>query len=289
MRDLTSDTITDAVIATMRDTKDPRTAEILASLVRHLHAFVRDVEPTEEEWARGVDFLTRTGRMCTPTRQEFILLSDVLGVTMLVDALSNRRPAEATQNSVLGPFFREDRPRLADAADISAGLPGTPLFFEGRVVNRDGAPVADASVDVWHSDSDGHYDVDVPGQVDTAMRALFRTNAKGHFSFRSIRPSSYPIPADGPVGELLRATGRSPMRPAHVHLLIEAPGFQRVTSMLFPTDDPYLDSDPVFGVKESLVESYDTYAAGTGPCRGLTDVSYTLLRHTFVLEPRPAD
>jgi hydroxyquinol 1,2-dioxygenase len=288
MRDLTSDTITEAVISTMRDTKDARVAEILESLVRHLHAFVRDVELTEEEWARGVDFLTRTGQTCTPTRQEFILLSDVLGVTMLVDALNNRRPANATQNSVLGPFFREDRPQHADAADISEGLPGTPLFFEGRVVNSEGAPVTGAGVDVWHSDAEGHYDVDVPGQVDPAMRALFRTDERGHFSFRSIRPSSYPIPGDGPVGELLTATSRSPMRPAHVHLLIDAPGFQRVTSMLFPSDDPYLDSDPVFGVKESLVESYDTYEADAGPCRGLADVPYTLLRHTFVLESLPA-
>lgn len=289
MRDLTSDTITEAVISTMRDTKDPRTAQILESLVRHLHDFVRDVEPTEQEWAQGVDFLTRTGQMCTPTRQEFILLSDVLGVTMLVDALSNRRPAGATENSVLGPFFREDRPQHTDAADISGGLPGTPLFFEGRVVDREGAPVTGAAVDVWHSDSEGHYDVDVPGQVDPAMRALFRTDGTGHFGFRSIRPSSYPIPGDGPVGELMSATSRSLMRPAHVHLLIDAPGFQRVTSMLFPSDDPYLDSDPVFGVKESLVESYDTYEADAGPCRGLTDVPYTLLRHTFVLEPRSAN
>ncbi|UXY24277.1 hydroxyquinol 1,2-dioxygenase [Streptomyces cynarae] len=289
MRDLTSDTITEAVISTMRDTKDSRLAEILGSLVRHLHSFVRDVELTEDEWARGVDFLTRTGHMCTPTRQEFILLSDVLGVTMLVDALSNQRPAEATQNSVLGPFFREDRPQYGDAADISGDLPGTPLFFEGRVVNSEGAPVSGAAVDVWHSDAEGHYDVDVPGRVDPAMRALFRTDETGRFSFRSIRPSSYPIPGDGPVGELMSATGRSLMRPAHVHLLIEAPGFQRVTTMLFPSDDPYLDADPVFGVKESLVQSYSTYAADAGPCRGLTDVPYTLLHHTFVLEPLPAE
>lgn len=289
MRDLTSDTITRAVISTISDTKDSRLAEILEALVRHVHSFVRDVELTEEEWARGVDFLTRTGQMCTPTRQEFILLSDVLGVTMLVDALSNRRPAEATQNSVLGPFFRDDRPQHLDAADISGGLPGTPLFFEGQVVNHEGVPVAGAAVDVWHSDAEGHYDVDVPGRVDPAMRALFHTDETGHFGFRSIRPSSYPIPGDGPVGELMGATGRSLMRPAHVHLLIEAPGFQRVTTMLFPSDDPFLDVDPVFGVKESLVESFDAYKADAGPCRGLTDEPYTHLRRTFVLEPLPAD
>ncbi|WP_406432941.1 hydroxyquinol 1,2-dioxygenase [Streptomyces sp. NBC_00631] len=289
MRDLTSDTITGAVISTMRDTEDPRLAEILNSLVRHLHAFVRDVELTEDEWAAGVDYLTRTGHTCTPTRQEFILLSDVLGVTMLVDALSNRRSVRATQNSVLGPYFREDRPEQPDAADISGGLPGTPLFFEGQVVDREGAPVAGAGVDVWHSDADGHYDMEVPGRVDPAMRALFRTDGTGHFSFRSVRPASYPIPGDGPVGELMSATSRSLMRPAHVHVLIEAAGFQRVTTMLFPSDDPYLDTDPVFGVKQSLLESYDTYESDAGPCRGLTDVPYTLLRRTFVLEPHSTD
>ncbi|QFZ72289.1 hydroxyquinol 1,2-dioxygenase [Streptomyces fagopyri] len=289
MRDLTSDTITGAVISTMRDTKDPRLAEILHSLVHHLHAFVRDVELTEEEWAAGVDFLTRTGHTCTPTRQEFILLSDVLGVTMLVDALSNRRSVKSTQNSVLGPYFREDRPEHSDAADISGGLTGTPLFFEGRVVDREGAPVPGAGVDVWHSDADGHYDMEVPGRTDPAMRALFRTDGTGHFGFRSIRPASYPIPGDGPVGELMSATSRSLMRPAHVHVLITAPGFQRVTTMLFPSDDPYLDTDPVFGVKQSLLDSYDTYEADAGPRRGLTDEPYTLLRRTFVLEPHPAD
>ncbi|MFE5139947.1 dioxygenase [Streptomyces fagopyri] len=289
MRDLTSDTITGAVISTMRDTKDPRLAEILHSLVHHLHAFVRDVGLTEEEWAAGVDFLTRTGHTCTPTRQEFILLSDVLGVTMLVDALSNRRSVKSTQNSVLGPYFREDRPEHSDAADISGGLPGTPLFFEGRVVDREGAPVPGAGVDVWHSDADGHYDMEVPGRTDPAMRALFRTDGTGHFGFRSIRPASYPIPGDGPVGELMSATSRSLMRPAHVHVLITAPGFQRVTTMLFPSDDPYLDTDPVFGVKRSLLDSYDTYEADAGPRRGLTDEPYTLLRRTFILEPHPAD
>ena len=155
-------------------------------------------------------------------------------------------------------------------------------------MNREGAPLSGAAVDVWHSDADGHYDVDVPGlEDDSAMRALFRTDEKGNFSFRTIRPAAYPIPGDGPVGELMSATGRSLMRPAHVHLLFEAPGFQRVTTMLFPSDDLYLDADPVFGVKESLVESFETYEADAGPCRELTDKPYTLLRRTFVLEPVP--
>src|SRR5262249_51898737 len=158
-----------------------------------------------------------------------------------------------TENSVIGPFFREDRPEHPHAADISAGLTGTPFFFEGLVTDDNGEPVAGAAVDVWHSDGDGHYDVDVPGLQETAMRALLRSDDDGAFAFRSIRPASYPIPGDGTVGEFMRAADRSLMRPAHVHLVIEAPGFQRVTTMLFPSDDLYLGQDPVFGVKNSLV------------------------------------
>ncbi|MFF3559598.1 dioxygenase [Streptomyces sp. NPDC002574] len=285
MRDLTDDTITAAVLSTMRDTKDPRLAEILRALVRHVHDFVRETGLTEQEWARGVDHLTRTGQTCTPTRQEFILLSDVLGVTMLVDAIGHRRSAGATQNSVLGPFFRDDRPYLHDGADISRGLSGTLLFFEGRVTDHHGTQVTDAQVDVWHSNADGHYDVDVPDLSEPAMRALLRTDGQGRFRFRSIRPASYPIPDDGPVGEMMRATGRSVMRPAHVHLRIVAPGFQDVTTTLFPSDDPYLDHDPVFGVKQSLVAAYQDHAAGAGPYGTTTDEPYILLRHTFVLEP----
>ncbi|WP_329459041.1 dioxygenase family protein [Streptomyces sp. NBC_01497] len=287
LSDLTSDTITDAVLSTLHGTKDARLGEILESLVQHVHSFVREVRLTEEEWAKGIEFLTGTGQLCTATRQEFILLSDVLGVTMLVDAVSHERRGDATENSVLGPYFRDDRPRRPDGADISEGLPGTPLYFEGQVVDHRGTPVAGAGVDVWHSDGDGAYDVELPGRTDPAMRALFVTDEAGRFTFRSIRPASYPIPGDGTVGELMRSTGRSLMRPAHVHVLIEASGFQRVTTMLFPADDSHLGGDPVFGVRQSLITAYDTYEAGTGPCRELTDERYTVVRHTFVLEPVP--
>ena len=284
MRDLNAETITPAVTSTIGDSADPRLARIIEALVRNAHAFVREVGLTEREWAQAIDFLTRTGKLCTDTRQEFILLSDVLGITMLVDALNNRRAATATENSVLGPFFREDRPQCPDGADISDGLPGTPLLFEGRVVDHKGAPVAGALVDVWHSDADGHYDVDVPGQADPAMRGYFRTDGQGCFTFRSIRPSSYPIPGDGTVGELMRVTARSLMRPAHIHFLIDAPLFQRVTTMLFPSNDTYLATDPVFGVKQSLVAVYEEYSEGEGPHPDQSG-PYTLLRHTFVLEP----
>jgi len=291
MRDVNSSEITDVVISTMDGTKDPRLAEILEALVRHAHDFVREVGLTEEEWASGVDFLTRTGQLCTPQRQEFILLSDILGITMLVDAVNHRRGGTATENSVQGPFFRADRPTPAAGADISGGLPGMPLFFEGQVLDERGAPVAGAAVDVWHSDGEGHYDVDVPDLAQPAMRALLTTDEEGRFSFRSIRPASYPIPGDGTVGELMAATQRSLMRPAHIHLIIEADGFQRVTTMLFPSDDQHLDSDPVFGVKQSLIADFTVHAAGAGPHRTSADeAARTVMRHTFSLEPlRPAE
>ncbi|MER5914871.1 dioxygenase [Streptomyces sp. NPDC001982] len=287
MRDLNSTDITEEVISTMAGTEDPRLARILASLVRHAHDFVREVALTEEEWAKGVDFLTRTGHLCSPQRQEFILLSDVLGITMLVDAVNHRRDGTATENSVQGPYFRDDRPSRDAGGDISEGIPGVPLFFDGQVLDEQGDPVAGAAVDVWHSDGMGHYDVDVPGLDRPAMRGLFRTDAEGRFAFRSIRPASYPIPGDGTVGELMTATGRPLMRPAHIHLVIEATGHQRLTTMLFPSDDHYLDHDPVFGVKQSLIAEFTTYAAETGPYGRLTHDAYTAMRHTFVLEPLP--
>ncbi|MGE0214803.1 dioxygenase [Mycolicibacterium sp.] len=250
------ESITEEVMAAMASTPDPRTLEVLRCAVRHLHDFVREVDLTEAEWATAVDFLTRTGQMCSPQRQEFILLSDVLGVTMLVDAVNNRRVGEATGNSVLGPFFREDRPIVPDGHDISAGLPGVPLVVHARITDTAGLPVPGAHLDVWHSDAEGHYDSDIAGLDDTAMRGQFRASDDGRVTFRSIAPASYPIPSDGPVGELMRACRRSVMRPAHVHVRISAPGFSTLTTMVFRSGDPYLDGDPVFGVKPPLVAEF---------------------------------
>jgi hydroxyquinol 1,2-dioxygenase len=276
MLDLDVNTITPAVLDALTGTEDPRTREVLDSLVRHIHDFVREVGLTEAEWARGVDFLTRTGQLCSPTRQEVILLSDVLGVTMLVDAVNHRRSDGATENSVLGPFFREDRPTLEQGADISGGVPGTPLLVRATVVDHAGKAVPGAAFDVWHSDADGHYDSDVPGLDGPAMRGTFHTDDSGQVTFRTVAPASYPIPADGPVGELMRTTHRSVMRPAHVHVRIEAPGFQQVTTMLFRHDDPHVAADPVFGVKRSLLAVFEP-VDGESPAE--------ILEHTFVLDP----
>jgi len=264
MQDLNGTTVTDAVLGTFEGTPDPRLREILLSLTRHLHAFVHEIEPSEDEWERAVAFLVRAGKMSDHVRHELILLSDTLGVTMLVDAINHRFPSGATENSVLGPFFVEARPEAEAGADISGGIAGEPLVFEGRVLSHTaGAPIAGAEVDVWHSDADGHYDVMRPGLGGLAMRALFRTDRDGRFWFRLIMPTSYPIPDDGPVGDLLRASRRSPMRPAHVHVRIAAPGHERLTTMIFLADDPHLDSDPVFGVKRSLIAEFEHRPGGS--------------------------
>ncbi|MEV6621519.1 dioxygenase [Amycolatopsis sp. NPDC051106] len=278
MLDPDEKSVTEAVLRTMVDTPDPRVRTVLSALVRHLHDFVRDVDLTEAEWAHAIDFLTRTGRKSDDTRQEFILLSDVLGVTTLVDAVNHRRSTDATENSVQGPFYREARPEFPDGADISNGLPGTPLLFRATVVDAAGAPVAGADFDVWHADSHGHYDSDVPGLDAAAMRGLFRTGRDGTVEIRSIAPAPYPIPDDGPVGELMRATGRPVMRPGHIHVRIAAPGFSTVTTMLFRDDDPYLAQDPVFGTKRSLLYRRDLREGPDGP--------FDLVEHTFVLDRR---
>lgn len=257
-RDIRPESLTAAVLETMQGTRNPRAKKVLNAFTRHLHAFLEEVEPTQAEWEYAIDFLTRTGHLSKGGRQEFVLLSDVMGATARVDMINNRFPDGATENSVLGPFFVDNRPSFDNGADISAGIAGEPLFFNARVLDAEGQPVAGARVDVWHSDDAGAYDIMMP-QLDgkLAMRGLFRSDEYGRIWFRSIMPTSYPIPDDGTVGTLLKAAGRSPMRPGHVHVRIESPGFRRLTTMLFIDGDPHLDSDPVFGVKQSLVMAFE--------------------------------
>ena len=284
-RDIREDRITDAVLSTFDQTTSPRNKKIFTAFARHLHAFIEEVEPTEEEWLAAIEFLTRTGKLCDDKRQEFILLSDVLGATARVDLINHRFPAGATENSVLGPFFMENRPTCANGDDISGGQRGDPMFFNGRVLDIDGRPIQGARVDVWHSDGIGAYDVMMPdlGEAETAMRGLFRADAEGRFWFNSIVPISYPIPLDGPVGELMRATNRSPTRPAHVHVRIEAPGFERLTTMLFVEGDPHLDTDPVFGVKNSLVVDFTQSSGHRAPDGERIADGTHVVDHDFVL------
>jgi catechol 1,2-dioxygenase len=248
----------DVVGASFETTTDPRLRELLQSLVRHLHAFVKETEPTVREWESAIAFLTATGQACDDVRQEFILLSDVLGVSMLVDSLNHAAGGRLTEATVEGPFHMVASPdrELGDDINVS-GEPGEPCLITGRVVDQHGMPVAAASVDVWQANARGFYDVQRPDEMPQGeLRGLFRTDADGRFHFRTIVPAHYPIPTDGPVGDLLRATGRHGFRPAHVHFEVSAPGMRGLTTHVFVAGSPYLDSDAVFGVKQSLIVDF---------------------------------
>lgn len=253
MRDFNENTATAAVLERLSGCEDPRLSEIMASVITHLHAVIREVEPTPEEWMTAIRFLTETGQICDDKRQEFILLSDTLGVSMLIDAINHRKPSGATESTVLGPFHIAGAPKKEMGDSISLDGKGDPTWVSGRVVELDGKPIDGAMLDVWQSSSEGAYDIQDPSQPEMNLRGLFTTGPGGRFFFRTVKPSAYPIPTDGPVGKLLMALGRHPMRPAHIHFIVGAPGFEPVTTHMFVDGDEYLDSDAVFGVKDSLV------------------------------------
>lgn len=284
MRNFDERTITAAVQERVALADDARTKEISDALVRHLHDFVREIEPTFDEWSAAIAFLTRTGHMCSATRQEFILLSDALGVSMLVDAINHRFHDNSTQTTVLGPFYVENPPEVPLGAFIADGMPGEKMVVEGSVSDSAGNPIAGALVDTWQSDGDGYYDVQLDGG-DHALtgRSRLRTDENGRFWFRSIVPSFYPIPDDGPVGDMLKAQGRHPYRPAHVHFMIEAPDCETLVTHVFLAGDPYLDSDVVFGVKDALVATLEPAPAGMTERGNLIEEPMAALRYDFRL------
>ncbi|MFG2378453.1 intradiol ring-cleavage dioxygenase [Streptomyces sp. NPDC048504] len=250
-------TVTDEAVASLEGTADPRLRELLTGLIRHLHAFARETRLTQAEWERAIGFLTETGKMCTDTRQEFILLSDVLGMSMLVETINGDRAAGSTESTVLGPFHMTESPVRELGANIDLVGGGEPCVVSGRIVSGDGTPLPGALLDVWQADGNGFYDVQQPDvQPPGNGRGLFTTDAEGRFWFRTCVPSPYPIPTDGPVGELLKATGRHPYRPAHIHFIASAEGHSPVTTHIFVAGSDYLDSDAVFAVKQSLVEDF---------------------------------
>lgn len=252
------ETSVETVNARMTSKADPRLAEVMSCLVKHLHAFAKEIHLTQQEWEIGVDFLTKAGQICSGERQEFILLSDVLGLSMLVDAINNRRPMGATENTVFGPFHVEDAPIRAMGDNISLDGKGEPCLFEGKVLDLHGNPIADACLDVWSDNADGFYDVQQPGiQPKWNNRGRFFTGKDGSYRFVGIKPVSYPIPDDGPVGKMLAAMGRHPYRPAHMHYLVTAAGYQKLVTHTFVGDDFYITSDAVFGVKKTLVAPFE--------------------------------
>lgn len=278
--------LTDAVLASFDGAHSERFAVIMRSLVRHLHAFISEVELTEEEWFAGIEFLTRTGHITTDQRQEWVLLSDVLGVSMLVIGLNNRKPPEATESTVFGPFFVEGSPHVALGDDLARGAAGQACYMSGRVVSVDGTPIPGARVEVWQSDEDGFYDVQYDDLDHMQGRGHLFTDDDGGWRFWSVLPVAYPIPDDGPVGDLLAAAGRGPMRPAHVHFMVTADGYERLITHVFDGTDEYLDSDAVFGVRRQLIGTFQRHDAGTtAPDGTRPDTAYHTLHYDLVLAP----
>ena len=289
MRNIDARTITPAVIERLASTDDPRLRQILTSLVTHLHDFAREVQLTDAEWMQGIEFLTATGHRCDAKRQEFILLSDTLGLSMLVVAMNQAKPAGATEATVFGPFHVDDAPMVAQGADLSGGAPGLPFFVEARILDLEGNPIAGAEVDVWQADDDGLYDVQRPELGDARRaRGVLHSDTAGEVRFRTITPTAYPVPTDGPVGRMLLASGRHPWRPAHLHFRIRAPGFQTLVTHIFRDGDPYLDSDVVFGVRSSLIGDFVRHEPGAAPDGTQVAEPFYTLKQTFTLAPDAA-
>ncbi|MBM3395252.1 MAG: intradiol ring-cleavage dioxygenase [Betaproteobacteria bacterium] len=284
MRNLTEQNLTEAVLKKLDGATDARFKEVMTSLIKHMHAFIRDVNLTEAEWFTGIQFLTATGQKCDDKRQEFILLSDTTGVSMLVDAINHRAPSGATESTVTGPFYVQGAPELPFGANIAEGVPGEPTYFSGRVLTPDGKPIAGATLDLWSTDGEGWYDVQLEGQSLRA-RGKIKTDAQGRYAFWTVKPVSYAIPTDGPVGKMLLKMGRHPYRPAHTHLMLSAPGYQAVTTHVFVEGDPYLESDAVFGVKNSLVTTFVRQEAGAAPDGKRQDKPYYTVSYDFGLVP----
>jgi protocatechuate 3,4-dioxygenase beta subunit len=278
--------ITEEALARLENCDNPRLKTVMTSVISHLHSIVREVEPTMEEWDQAINFLTEVGHWCDDKRQEFILLSDTLAVSILVDALLHQKPAPASEGTLLGPFHVPGAPELEFGANISRDGTGEPTLVTGRVLSTDGLPIQNAKLDVWQASAEGYYDVQQPEKFpDMNLRGIFRTDAGGKFGFCTEKPASYPIPTDGPVGEMLRALGRHAWRPAHIHFIVSAEEHESLTTHLFVAGDPYLDSDVVQAVKEGLIVDFKESNDSTEANNFDLSTPYFKLHEEFVLAP----
>ena len=286
MLNLDQNTITQEALRRLEGCTDPRFKQILTSLTKHLHDFAREVKLTEAEWMQGLEFLTAVGQKCDDKRQEFILLSDTLGLSMLVVALNHQKPAGCTEATVFGPFHTDKCADFKNGDDLSMGAAGEPAFIRGTVRGLDGKPVPNALLDVWQADGDGIYDVQYTDK-DGALfaRGRLHANNEGKYWFKSILPEFYSIPVDGPVGSMMKQAGRHPYRPAHLHFMIQAPGYEKLVTHVFRKDDQYLESDAVFGVRSSLISDWVPQKTGTAPDGSKMDKPYYTLDFDFVLNP----
>jgi hydroxyquinol 1,2-dioxygenase len=283
---VTEDNITDLAAERWATAHDPRTAELMTALVRHLHEFAREVRLTEDEWMAAIGWLNRAGQISNEKREEFILTSDVLGLSMLVVQMNHQLDPRATPATVLGPFHIEGSPELKYGEDMSQGLPGTPLYLHGVVSDLDGKPVPDAVLDIWQADNEGLYESQHADVDEARLRGKYTAREDGSYCVRTVAPLGYTIPMDGPVGELMSGTDISHFRPAHVHFLLNVPGYEPLITHLFQEGADYLDSDVVFGVKEELVVRYEQRGPGETPDGGTIDEPWFEARYDFVLQPR---
>jgi hydroxyquinol 1,2-dioxygenase len=288
MREFDEKSITQAVIGRLDACEDPRFARIMTSLVTHLHDFVREVSLTESEWFTAIQFLTDVGKACTDKRQEFILLSDTLGTSVLVITLNHPAHDGSVESTVQGPFYWEGAPELPRGSNLAHGVKGEPTFYSGRVLSTDGRPLANALLDIWSGDGEGNYDMQIPDETGMKARGRIRTDAGGRYWFRSIRPTFYPVPTDGPVGQMLRKMRRHPYRPGHLHMIVSAPGHLPATTHLFVAGSRYLDSDAVFGMKESLVVEFKRHPPGPGPDGEQLETPFYTVSYDFRLRPAVA-
>jgi hydroxyquinol 1,2-dioxygenase len=284
MREFDEKNITTAVLARMDQCADARFREVMTSLVTHLHDFVRETKLTDAEWFGAIQFLTDVGKTCTDKRQEFILLSDTLGVSILVITQNHPAAGGATDSTVQGPYYWEGAPELPHGSNLAVGVKGEPAFYAGRVFSSDGQPIAGALLDIWSGDGEGNYDLQMEEDVGMKARGRIRTDAEGFYSFRSIKPEYYPVPTDGPVGAMLRKMGRHPMRPGHIHMIVSAPGHHAVTTHLFAKGSEYIDSDAVFGVKESLVTAFERHRPGAAPDGTTMETPFYTVHYDFRLQ-----
>ncbi len=278
----TEENLTDLALKQWEACHSPRLRQIMQSLVKHLHGFARDVDLKQDEWLMAVNWLAKTGKLSTEKRQEFILLSDVLGISMLVDAINHRFPKDATPSTVMGPFHIEDSPELPMGADLAEGLAGETCFLVGTVRDLDGKPVEGAKLDIWQADADGLYESQL-GAEEPVLRAIFHTGADGKYVIRTIAPPGYSIPMDGTVGDLLRETDISHFRPAHIHFYISAPGHETLITHLFKKDAKYIDSDVVFGVKDKLIVEFKKHPAGKTPTGENSSKPFVVVNYDFIL------
>jgi hydroxyquinol 1,2-dioxygenase len=286
MRNIDANTITQAVLQRHAPTTDDRLLEVMTSLVQHLHAFAREVRLTEKEWEAGIAFLTAAGHLTDDKRQEFILLSDALGLSTLVTAMNHEKPAGCTEATVFGPFHVEGAPHYELGADVANGAKGEPCWVHGQVRSADGTPIAGAELQVWQADADGFYDMQYNGGAEHRARGVLHTDSEGRFHFKSIVPEVYPIPHDGPVGRMLERLGRHPWRPAHLHFMITDPGHERLITHVFRKGGEYLDSDAVFGVRSSLIADWVRHEPGMAPGGTHCSEPFYTLEYDFVLNPR---